>query len=299
MGGGTYSFSASTARSTMRSHVSREQIFESRDLDIKMNPKGTLRECCDSDEHPETIPVIIALDVTGSMGSVPDQFIREGMTKMMEHLYQAGLTDSQVLFLGIGDHECDRAPLQVGQFEASDALLDQWLKSIYLESGGGGNDGESYLLAWYYGARHTSLDVANRGAKGYIFTIGDEPTLENLPASAQRQIFGDNGQYSDVTAEELLIEASEKFHVVHIHTKETYSGRLPGSSLAWRNRLKDNCIFVDHHKEIPEVISSFIQNKEEARRNNTTTDETPVEVKEGNKVAQKAPTPKPEIEEML
>lgn len=74
------------------------------------------------------------------MGHVPEDFIKSGMTKMMAGLYGTGLVDAQVLFMGIGDHEVDQCPLQVGQFEADDQLMDKWLKDIYLESGGGGND---------------------------------------------------------------------------------------------------------------------------------------------------------------
>lgn len=33
-----------------------------------LDPKNVIRECCDTEEHPNTIPVILALDVTGSMG---------------------------------------------------------------------------------------------------------------------------------------------------------------------------------------------------------------------------------------
>ena len=35
-----------------------------------LNPYNVIRECCDTEEHPNTIPVILALDVTGSMGSI-------------------------------------------------------------------------------------------------------------------------------------------------------------------------------------------------------------------------------------
>jgi hypothetical protein len=228
-----------------------------------MDPKNTLRECCDSEEHPNTIPIIIALDVTGSMGNVPDGFIREEMSKMMSGFYEAGLKDTQILFVGIGDHECDQAPLQVGQFEADDQLLDKWLKDIYLEGGGGGNAGESYLLAWYYGARHTKLEsFINRNQKGLLFTIGDEPTLEKFPASAQKQIFGDNGVYKDVTADELLIEASEKFDVYHFHLTETYSGSRKFVQDGWKERLKDRCIILDSFKEIAGEISRLVKERE-------------------------------------
>ena len=45
-----------------------QDMFTARKLDPALDPKNVMRECCDSGEHPETIPVILALDVTGSMG---------------------------------------------------------------------------------------------------------------------------------------------------------------------------------------------------------------------------------------
>ena len=78
MGGGSWTtkaFSDYTSRSrgvsldefdTMA--FSAQEFYTSRKLDAALNPKGVMRECCDSDEHPHTVPVILALDVTGSMG---------------------------------------------------------------------------------------------------------------------------------------------------------------------------------------------------------------------------------------
>lgn len=258
MGGGSYSVSNSTARSTaMYAGRSSHQIFESRSMNNEMNPANTLRECCDSEEHPNTIPIIIGLDVTGSMGYVPTQFIKEGMTTMMADLYKAGMVDAQVLFMGIGDHECDRSPLQVGQFEADDQLLDKWLKNVYLESGGGGNGGESYLLAWKYAASNTRIDsFEKRGTKGFLFTIGDEPNLRTLPRRAQSEIFGSNGQYLEESDASLLEQAQESYNVFHIHTRETGRGRSLDSR--WREVLGDNLLIVENHTEIPTLIANTV-----------------------------------------
>src|SRR5690606_5631209 len=97
-----------------------------------------------------------------------------------------------VLFLAIGDHETDSAPLQVGQFESGDAELDLWLTRTWLEGKGGANSGESYLLAWYFASKFTKLDsLDKRGQKGFLFTIGDEPGLSILPKRAINEIMND------------------------------------------------------------------------------------------------------------
>jgi hypothetical protein len=260
MGGGSYSSVSSSIREADYKTRTTESIFTQKRITNLMDPKNTFRECCDSEEHPETIPVIIALDVTGSMGYVPDKFIREEMTKMMAGLYEAGLTDSQVLFMGIGDHECDSAPLQVGQFEADDQLLDKWLKDIYLEGGGGGNKGESYLLAWYYAARHTKIDSFDkRGKKGFLFTIGDEPNLKQLSVDHQRRIFGENGDYETITSENILKEASEKYNVFHLHLKETASGSRPKVQDGWKQTLQDNAVILESYSEIAGTVTAVLK----------------------------------------
>jgi hypothetical protein len=66
-----------------------------------------IRESRDSTDHPNALPIILALDVTGSMGSIPHYLVKEGLPHLMDGIIQKGFPDPQVLFLGIGDHECD------------------------------------------------------------------------------------------------------------------------------------------------------------------------------------------------
>ena len=111
--------------------------------------KTHIRESRDSEEHPESLPVFIALDETGSMGSIPDKMIRDYLPKLMDSIIDSiGVKHPQILFMGVGDHECDYYPCQVGQFESSTVAINQCLSKIYLEGHGGGNSGESYLLPW-------------------------------------------------------------------------------------------------------------------------------------------------------
>lgn len=234
---------------------SAHEIFEKRSLSNDMDPEGVkVRESRDSAEHPESVPIIVALDVTGSMGSVPHYLVKEGLPHMMEKIIEDGTPHPQVLFLGVGDHECDRAPLQVGQFESSDELLDKWLTDLYMEGGGGGNDGESYLLAWYFAANHTVSDHnEKRGKKGLLFTIGDEPCLKQVPQEALRRLMG-KGQYQSYSAAELLEKAQEKYEVYHLHINHGYHGRSDRVKDGWKQLLHDNVIFV----QSPEMVASTI-----------------------------------------
>ncbi|MBE8727389.1 hypothetical protein [Flavobacterium hungaricum] len=264
MGGTRYDFGARESRAKKVGYASKSagEIFTQNALRVaheSMNPNGViLREARDSEVHPNTVPIILGLDVTGSMGHIPHELIKEGLPKLMGGIIQGGVPDPALLFLGIGDHECDRYPLQVGQFESGDEELDMWLTRTYIEGGGGGNAGESYLLAWYFAAFHTKTDAfEKRGQKGLLFTVGDEPGLKTLPASSIKEIMGQGQQ--TYTHLELLAEAQKKYDVYHISV--LHSGQAINADVEWKELLGQNCLSIEDHREIPNVIKKIICDK--------------------------------------
>jgi hypothetical protein len=266
MGWGAYSLEERALRSEKigYSTKSAREIFSQRSINNAMNPHGVIvRESRDSAEHPESVSIILALDVTGSMGSIPHHLVKEGLPTIMGRIIQSGTKDPQLLFLAVGDHECDRSPLQVGQFESSDELLDKWLTDVYLEGGGGGNMGESYLLAWYFAAFHTAIDCfEKRGQKGFLFTIGDEPTLPEIPAPALKKLMGE-GQHQTWSAAELLDKARQRYHVFHLHIRETSSGSRKEVMDGWKQLMGDQLIILAHHEDVSKVIPEIIAAKAE------------------------------------
>lgn len=263
MGFGDYSVSSRSLRATKSGYdtKSASEIFTSRSINNAMNPHGVrLRESRDSNEHPNSLAIVLALDVTGSMGSVPHYLVKIGLPKMVDSIIQGGEKDPQILFLGIGDHVYDSAPLQVGQFESNDELLDKWLTTVWLEGGGGGNTGESYLLAWYFAGFHTSIDcMEKRNRKGFLFTIGDEPVLKQIPSNVLKNIMGD-GQYQNYTAAELLNKAREKYNVFHLHIEETHAGSIQSTVDGWKQILGDNLIVINRHENVASKIVELILN---------------------------------------
>lgn len=222
-----------------------------------MSPKGVrVRECLDSAAHPATIPIVLGLDVTGSMDRIPHEMIKDGLPHLMGTLTEQGVPDAAILFVAVGDHICDNYPLQIGQFESGDAELDLWLTRTYLEGNGGGNGGESYMLTWYFAAKHTKIDSFDkRKTKGFLFTVGDERCHPNLPASAVKEIMGDGAEasYSSI---DLLNEAREKYHVYHLHIVHGEQSRRTLSF--WKELLGDDCIVVDDFSSVSKVIAETI-----------------------------------------
>ena len=235
------------------------EIFTKRSIDNAMSPNGVmLRESRDSEEHPLSVPVILALDVTGSMGMIPHQLVKEGLPHMMAGIIEHGVQHPQVLFLAIGDHKTDDAPLQVGQFESNDELLDKWLTNVYLEGHGGGNGGESYALAWYFAGYRTSTDsFEKRKTKGFLFTVGDEPVHNQISRHDMKQIMGE-GEYGDYTAAALLAKARETYHVFHLHIKETMTGMEPRVINGWKEIMGENLIIVESHDQIANIIAETV-----------------------------------------
>ncbi len=261
MGSGDYSTTSRSLRSKSLGYDTKpaEEIFQQRELSNGMDPKNIkVREARDSKEHPESFPIILALDVTGSMGEIPHYLVKTGLPQLMQKVIDNGVKHPQLLFIGIGDHTCDDAPLQVGQFESSDELLDKWLTNLFIESGGGGNDGESYLLAWFFASRYTSTDHnEKRGKKGVLITIGDEPTLRELSANAQKAIMG-TGEYSDTKAAVLLAKAREKFEVYHLHMLQGSNGTREDVKAGWKQLMGDNVRFVQRSDQVAEIVAELV-----------------------------------------
>ena len=220
-----------------------------------MNPKDIdIREARDSEEHPNTVPIILGLDLTGSMGHIPEDLIKTGLPKLIGGIIQGGIPDPALLFVGVGDHEVDSAPLQVGQFESGDEELDMWLTRTWLEGGGGGNMGESYHLAWYFAAFYTAHDAWDkREQKGFLITIGDEPCLPTLSKSSINEIMGKS--QANFSKEALLDIAREKYHVFHIHIEH---GGYRDAITPWKELLGQDFIITKDYTEIPNIIKKLI-----------------------------------------
>ncbi|MGJ8759401.1 MAG: hypothetical protein ACSHXA_02590 [Polaribacter sp.] len=284
MGGGRFSNDAyKRLRKTKDySNKSREEIFTARSIDAEMDPvKAIVRESRDSEEHPETVSIIVALDVTGSMGFVPEHIVKEALPDLIGSLMEAGIEDPQVLFLGIGDFIYDAAPLQVGQFESSAELLDRWLTRVYLESGGGGNNQEGYNLAHLFAARHTSIDCwEKRKQKGFLFTIGDEPVFPTIPAEIIKR-YTSAEEAETITTENIIKEAQEKYNVFHMHLEHNEWSKSEHRKGNWKALLGDNFLEIADFKTVAKRIADVvIQNHKPfnaTTNTNTSSDDIEVE----------------------
>ena len=251
----------STTFSTM--DYSAQEVYTSHKLNKLLNPKNINRLCRDSKEHPYTIPVILALDVTGSMGDASVR-VAQKLNEIMTTLYaDDSIHDIEFCVMGIGDLAYDRAPIQMSQFE-SDIRIAEQLDKIYFEAGGGGNSYESYSAAWYMGVNHCTLDCWNRGKKGIIITLGDELPNPYLPKNYLESVTGDSLQ-GDVDSKELLKEAKEKFDIFHIAVNDnstSYEWYKDKHDLdkEWKKFIGKNNYFVANLDNLANTIIHIIKN---------------------------------------
>ena len=276
MGGGSWTTSAFTSYSTSKgrstitcaaadgttysalsSNYSTQDLYKARKMDEALNPYKVMRECRDSEEHPNTIPVIFGLDVTGSMGSSLEKVAKQ-IDLIMNKLYKE-ITDVEFMIMGIGDLYCDDYPIQISQFE-SDIRIAEQLEKVYFERGGGGNRWESYTAAWYMGSRHCDLDCWKRGKKGVIITLGDESINPYLEKGALNRVTGDHLQ-ADVETAELYKEATEKFDIYHVVVTDggsSYGWHEVDIKTSWPKYLDQNHLKYVTIDNLAEIVSKII-----------------------------------------
>src|ERR1700733_697616 len=187
MGYGNYSHAAHAALAQGRATLPVQQVFQQTACHPLMNPKDVrARESRDSADHPRSLAIAFALDVTGSMGEIPEQLARRELPGFMKVLEGCEVPDPQTLFMAVGDANSDPASLQVGQFESTAELMDRWLTWTFIEGRGGGQEHESYELALYFLAEHTDMDCwVKRQKRGSLFMTGDEMPY---PAVSRHQV---------------------------------------------------------------------------------------------------------------
>lgn len=232
MGGGHYSLDiARSVRSgTGNTPFQSRAPAAARAVHPALSPYGKTREVNNA------TPIVVALDVTRSRGD-DTKLMYEKLPQLMGQLELKGYIDNPgISFCAIGDATCDRAPLQVSQFEG-DNRLDEALGWIWIEEGGGGTGQESYELAAYFYSRTNCVRLAaGTGKKGYFFFVGDEGFYPSVDQTAIRNLIGD-AAVADVPAAEAFRRLQEKFHVFLLYPQKPMAERKANIDAEIRDRV--------------------------------------------------------------
>lgn len=254
------------AKRTNYRSASTAQVFrQERNVKDKLDPRNVkvgkgprvgmqLRESIISEENPDPTPIILGLDVTGSMGEVAGQIARDELPKLMTAIHTTKVvTDPHVMFMGIDDVFAQgHGALQVSYFEPDLRIVEQ-LRDMWLVGNGGGNGSESYDLAWYFAGRYTYLDNYEKtGKQGFLFTFGDEPAPYQTVSQEDLQTIFGNGSYENMTPEASLRSAQAKFQVFHVIVENGSGGRSVRDS--WTKMLGNNVIFLRDRTKLTDVV---------------------------------------------
>ena len=233
-----------------------------------------VRESRDSEDSPNSTPIIFGFDVTGSMDYLAVEIAKNSLNKTITELYdKKPVTDPHVMCAAFtaprynGDVILAGA-LQVTQFEADIRVVEQLLD---LNVKFGGNRYSYDDLVWYFAANHTDIDCYNkRKKKGYIICIGDEICGADdgsfLSERDLLKIFGDNKMTGHLNNRQIYDMAAKKYEIFHI---VTLMGWREGRAFnTWNHFMPGRVATIDQRdiSLLSEVITSIMQLSQGANR---------------------------------
>ncbi|MEI8339178.1 MAG: hypothetical protein WCF94_00765 [bacterium] len=228
-----------------------------------LNPrklKNGMRECCFAPGFSDAMPIVVSIDGTGSMSTVPVE-IQAALPGLIESLVAQGITDHpNVMFICHDDeiHLPPDAAFQMSQFETGAKELTESLNQMIIPGLGGGNCGEGYHISFYAAANHTRLEPFERdGTKGYFVMICDEqpyydaadPAKFGTKPSLAKEIFGDDIQ-AEVTMLDSVKKVAERYHIFIIRPGHTQNGKNRAITKLWQKLLSDAGVNPEHVLEV-------------------------------------------------
>jgi hypothetical protein len=169
-------------------------------------------------------PLVIACDVTGSMGEWPGVIFSKLPYLDLEGKEYMG-KDMKVSFAAIGDAYCDDYPLQIQPF-CTGRTMEKNLKNLVIEGGGGGTSEESYDLAAVY---YANCVVMPNAVKPVFIYIGDEGLYNDVDKQDAKK-WAHTSLEKRISSKQALQDLQTKFSVYLIRKPYGNSGSNTRSS---------------------------------------------------------------------
>lgn len=266
MGGGGYSRpvysggSSSSFGSAKSSTVSKATMTQTT-MTGDMSPRN--RKVKTTAKHP----ICVLLDVTGSN----IDFARACYDKapmFFGQIEQQGYLPAgefAIAFNAVGDAFTDYAPLQIAEFEYAKEI-DPWIKKIYLEGNGGGQQKETYELGAYF--FNEMLEMPN-AEMPFMFILADEAPYPKLHRDIVVKILGDC-KFPEPTIDSKIIfeKLDKKFHNNVFVLLNKYSGCSfdDGITSGWESVLpKERIIKLEQEKSFVDIMLGIIAMVSNAR----------------------------------
>ena len=250
----------------IRTDSSAAEIFSGNEFLEKYDPKYIdIRESRDSVDSPESTPIILGFDVTGSMGYLAAEIAKNSLNKTITQIYdKQPVTNPHVMCAAFTSPRLINEPasgaLQVTQFEADIRVVEQLLEFKVMF---GGNRYSFDDLVWYFASHHTDIDCfSKRRKKGFIFCIGDEVCgIDDgsfLTGDDVKRIFGDEGVRDHIKLKDSYDLASERYEIFHIVTDMGY--RFDKAYQSWERLMPGRVASIREEdiQYLSEVIISIL-----------------------------------------
>lgn len=197
-------------------------------------------------------PVIVAVDCTGSMQHWPAEiFDRLPLLYQTLSKYKP---DVEISFSVIGDGFTDQWPLQVADF-GKDVALEDKLKALYPEGGGGGNHKESYELWAHFMNEHVETPNAKTP---FMIVMGDEGFYEKISRGMVKHYVGDILE-SDIDALDVWKKLKGKFNIYLLHKKYTTDDLDKEVVMQWSHAIgKERILSVAEPERVVDIAMGII-----------------------------------------
>ena len=258
--GSSYSYNDRSNKSTQSYNISHGREYDMDDIERRERLLHPVNKVL----HTEALfPVVIAVDVTGSMKKWPGIIFEklcvlynEALLTLPEELKES----FEISFAAIGDAYTDSHPLQITDFDKETAL-DENIKKLFPEGRGGGQTRETYELAAYYYAKHCEMPRALSTTKPIFIFIGDEGYYSRVKKEHIKRYIGDEvGE--DLPSEQIFGQLAELFTVYILRIKYpspievNIEGRIQKD---WQRALgPEKAIIMEHPERIVDLILGLI-----------------------------------------
>lgn len=194
-----------------------------------------------------TCPVVIMVDVTGSMGSWPSVVF--GKLPYLDIEGKEYFPDLEISFAAIGDRG-DSYPVQVRPFAKGRGLEEQ-LGKLIIEAQGRGNGYEAYEMgALYYTQKCSTPNAVNKPI--FIFVADEEP----FPVTSRGDAAGcglDLAVEGSRSAKNIFDDLKAKFSVYLVYKQYVRGGR--SSRPTWVDLVgEDRIVDLDDPERVVDVI---------------------------------------------
>jgi hypothetical protein len=206
---GAYNFDSARAP-YLNSLASASSAKGGRSYSLRREPDATLTLAKKAISSDSENVIVVGVDVTGSMDTWPGE-IFDRLPLFYQTLSQYR-PDVEMSFNAIGDASCDRWPLQVTDF-GKGVSLEENLRALGCEGGGGGQVSESYELFGHYMNTKCSTPKA---LSPFLFIFGDEKFYPQVEPEQVKHYIGDTLE-KRLKSEEVWNSLNRKFNLFYLH----------------------------------------------------------------------------------